>query len=390
MEDLRVIGVEDGVLLVASERGDRYRIEIDDALAATMRQKVHDSGTSRRLSPKEIQAHIRSGMSAEDVASITGVPVDYIQRFEGPILAEREFVIESALAVPVHTANDTEFGDNQATFGSAILARLHELSATSERWASWKEESTGWVVKLSFTADQIDHDARWRFDPKRSSLAPLNNEAEALSRQGELTGKLIPRLRAVDGGERLPDNSRFDSGAFVDQELAELRTAPTIGAAGDVSENTEATTTSSDPVSEASDVFQETALQDTALQDTAPHLEAVTFGRSNDRAEGSAQRQQAPTNQTADLLDALRRRRGEREGANFDDLDDAMADHPSTGSIRLVSVPLSDSVDEGEDQTAPPPISSQQRTQKSATRGRASMPSWDEIVFGARSDDDPA
>ena len=23
-------------------------------------------------------------------------------------------------------------------------------------------------------------------------------------------------------------------------------------------------------------------------------------------------------------------------------------------------------------------------------RGRASMPSWDEIVFGARSDDDPA
>lgn len=366
MEDLRVIGMEDGALLVSSDRGDRYRIAIDDALSATMRQAVQDSGASRRLSPKEIQAHIRSGMSAQDVASITGVPVEYIQRFEGPILAEREFVIASALAIPVHTAKDTEFGDSHATFGSAILARLHELSATGERWASWKEETSGWVVKLSFTADQIDHDARWRFDPKKSSLAPVNSEAEALSRQGELTGTLIPRLRAVDGGDRMPDSSRFDSGAFVDQELAELRTVPSIGVTDQVSVESEP-----------------------ALQDTAPHLEPVPFGRSNDRAEPSRQPQHAPSNQTADLLDALRRRRGERESASFDDIEDAMSDHPSTGSIRLVNVPPA-GLDEEESTQASPPVSAQQGSQKTAKRGRATMPSWDEIVFGARSDDDPA
>lgn len=367
MEDLRVIGVEDGALLVASERGDRYRIAIDEALTAKIRQAVHDPGTSRRLAPKEIQAHIRSGMSAQDVASITGVPIDYIQRFEGPILAEREFVIESALAVPVHTAKDTEFGDAQATFGSAILARLHELSATGERWASWKEESNGWVVKLSFTANQIDHDARWRFDPKRSSLAPLNNEAESLSRQGELTGKLIPRLRAVDGGDRMADSSRFDSGAFVDQELAELRTPPSLGIADSASP------------------------RNTSLQDTAPHLEAVPYGRSKERAEDSPP---APTSQTADLLEALRRRRGERESAHFDDIDDAMSDHPSTGSIRLVNVPLHIAEDEASQTTPPPasaqPVPAQPNAPKQTKRGRASVPSWDEIVFGARSDDDPA
>lgn len=357
MEDLQVIGVEDGALLVASDRGDRYRIEIDDALTATMRQAVQDSGARRRLSPKEIQAHIRSGMSAQDVASITGVSIEFIQRFEGPILAEREFVIGSALAVPVHTAKDTEFGDNHATFGSAILARLHELSATGERWASWKEAGSGWVVKLAFTADQIDHDARWRFDPKKSSLAPINSEAEALSRQGELTGKLIPRLRAVDGGDRVTDSSRFDSGAFVDQELAEFENRPSIGAAGHVSDNVNST-----------------------LPDTALHLEAVPFDRGNDRAADTPSTHQPPTNQTADLLEALRRRRGERESAHFDDIEDAMSDHPSTGSIRLVTVPPAD----------PDPVNDPQNPQKPTKRGRATMPSWDEIVFGARSDDDPA
>lgn len=354
MQDLRVIGVEDGALLVASDDGERYRIEIDDVLTSRLRQATTDSGSARKLSPKDIQAHIRSGMSAQDVASITGVPLEDIQRFEGPVLAEREYVIDSALAVPVHTAMDTEFDAHHATFGSAILARLRELGATGERWASWKEESSGWVVKLSFTSEQIDHDARWRFDPRKASLAPLNNEAETLSRQGELTGKLIPRLRAVDARDgvardRVADDSRFDSGAFVEHDLK--------------------------------------GQQDNASQDTAPHLEAVPYGRI-----GAAPEDAPPTNQTADLLEALRRRRGERESAQYDDLEEAMADHPSTGSIRLVDVPLPELEDDDAQphSTAPQPAAVSNLHQKSAKRGRAAMPSWDEIVFGARSDDDPA
>ncbi len=340
MQELRVIGVEDDALLVTSDDGTRFRITIDDVLRSRVRQSVPDAGTARRLAPKDIQAHIRSGMSAEDVASITGASLEYIQRFEGPVIAEREYVIESALAVPVHTAADTEFGEPPSTFGSAILGRLHELGATGERWASWKEEGHGWVVKLSFVAETIDRDARWRFDPKKSALAPLNSEAETLSRQGDVTASLIPRLRAVDSHDRVADSSRFDSGAFVDHDL----TASNQG-------------------------------------DTAPHLEAVPYGRV-----GAQETTTAPSNQTADLLEALRRRRGEREAVQYDELEDAMADHPSTGTIRLVDIPLPD-LDEDATATTVPQNLHPRSSKKSA---RATMPSWDEIVFGARSDDDPA
>ncbi|MCY7412748.1 MAG: DUF3071 domain-containing protein, partial [Salinibacterium sp.] len=97
-----------------------------------------------------------------------------------------------------------------------------------------------------------------------------------------------------------------------------------------------------------------------------------------------------PGHQTADLLEALRRRRGERESANFDDeppvTDPAFA-HPSTGSIRLVDVPLDDFL--------PEPLSGSPRSTAPqpgvrGKKGRAAMPSWDEIVFGARPDDDLA
>ena len=331
MQDLRVIGVENGALLVSSDEGERFRIAIDDVLQSRLRQGSPDQGVGRKLSPREIQDQIRSGMSAQDVASVTGMPVDYIEKYEGPILAEREHVVLSALDVPVHTALDTGPIGGGMSFGTAIRSRLSAISAINERWASWKDPNSGWVVKLSFTADQIDHDARWGFDPKKQSLSPMNSEATTLSQLGDVPTQLVPRLRAVAPTPE-PDNSRFDSGAFVVDELPPTRFAP------------------------------------------------------------KSQPLQADSNQTADLLDALRRRRGERESASFGE-DEPRASHPSTGSIRIVDVPMPDIEPEDDGRAtlpqpdiAPPAPASTPKGRK----GRTAMPSWDDIVFGARADDDPA
>jgi hypothetical protein len=346
MEELKVIGVESGSLLVASEEGNRYRVAIDDVLQSRLRQSSPEPGNVRKLSPREIQAHIRAGMSAEDVAAITGVDLDYVQRFEGPVLAEREFVIESALAVPVQLANDTDPFGGGVTFGTVIRRRLADAHAIGERWASWKEEGGGWVVKLTFVAETIDHDARWSFDPKKSTLAPLNQEAITLSQQGEQPANLMPRLRAVPLDEQA-DASRFDSGAF---NLTPADPAPSDAVPSD---------------------------------ETGPLLEPVPYGRV-----GDVEHLPVKKNQTADLLEALRKRRGERDPMDLDP-DESLASHPSTGTVRLIDVPL-DTPDDH-------PIDSM-RTKPSArdtgpngrrgSKGRASMPSWDEIVFGARTDDD--
>jgi hypothetical protein len=332
MQELRVIGVENGALLVSSDDGERFSIPIDEVLQSRLRQSAPDATVARKLSPREIQEQIRSGMSAHDVASVTGMPVEHIEKYERPILAEREHIVSSALEVPVHTALDTGPVAGMS-FGTAIRGRLGAINAINERWASWKDPATGWVVKLSFTADQIDHDARWSFDPRRLSLSPLNSEATTLSQQGEVPAQLVPRLRAVSHPADA-EPSRFDSGAFapVTEEPAPSRFAPQ-----------------------------------------------------------RPQPLQADTNQTADLLDALRRRRGEREPASYSD-EESRGAHPSTGSIRIVDVPMPAVEPEAEhddDQrtTLPQPVVT---PVPKARKGRTAMPSWDDIVFGARADDDPA
>lgn len=376
MDELTVIGAENGALIVVSEDGNRYRVPITEALHTALRQNRPAAPVAHRVSPREIQAMIRAGKSAAEVVAETGEPAEYVHRFEGPVIAEREYVVTAARSVPVAVVAETESGVASHTFGGVIDSRLSELSAKDVRWSSWKTD-LHWIVTVAFSDAEVEREARWTFDPKKATLIPSNHEAQSLSQQGEAPPTLIPRLRAVPIPQS-EDRTRFDSGAFLlDDDIASIGSpaAPTSGA------------------SSVSASIPSAPLAPAAI----PHsrMGVRTAGDDADTADVS---------QTADLLEALRRRRGEREAAPPDELEAAKAAHPSTGSIRIVDVPLdfsADSAPEPGDEiapraTAPSAVGTSLGAAndtgpvKSARRGRAAMPSWDEIVFGARPDDDPA
>ncbi|MDN3494354.1 septation protein SepH [Planococcus sp. APC 4015] len=342
MEQLKVIGTEDDVLVLVTESGDRFSLPIDEALRAELRRAKREREPEQRAdrpSPRDIQAHIRAGLSAQEVAALLDARVEDIVRFEGPVLAERQHIVGQALAVPVLLGAEFD-GDTHPTFGSAVRGKLAEAGASGERWTSWKE-TTGWIVKLEFTANEVDHDARWGFDPRRSNLSPLNNDAIQLSRQGSLPEGLIPRLRALDASAP-KDDTRFDSGAFGPRHLPDADfESPELHVA------------------------------------TAPAVQDAAIKRATETSVTSAE--------TADLLEALRRRRGQRE--------------PLPGAEEVAPprshapVALFDALEPGYDETpndepATPEAAPTAIAEAAGRRkGRTSMPSWDEIVFGARGDE---
>ena len=345
MQDLKVVGVEDGALVAATENGERYRIVIDEVLYSYVRPPRLEQNAGPRISPKDIQAHIRSGLSAEEVAELTGASLDYVSRFERPVLAEREHIVGQALSVPVIAPVEAADGE-EATFGAAIRARLDSLSASGERWTSWKDAEDGWIVKVSFTSGDVDHDARWTFEPKRQTLSPQNSEAMTLSRQGEMPNGLIPRLRAVETEGHTHDDSRFDSGAF-------------------------------------------TVERSTGDDDLVAVLEPLAFGRNQTSSKAAATAAMnrgedgagTASTQTADLLEALRKRRGEREPADYRGAP-TPTPAPAPEPAQLFDIPLES---EAEAPAPEPPLT---KAPPAARKGRTSMQSWDEIVFGARTDDD--
>src|SRR5690606_22172127 len=91
--------------------------------------------------------------------------------------------------------------------------------------------------------------------------------------------------------------------------------------------------------------------------------------------------------ETADLLEALRRRRGQRESAPLLEDDGQESDR---GARSDSPIALFDALEDAREEPEPspaPPTREEPSDSSNRRRRRNAMPSWDEIVFGARTDD---
>src|SRR4029077_12708861 len=111
MQELRLVAVsEDGTyaVLTAPGSGGRFTLRIDDRLRIVARGQFsrlaqYEIEVESPLRPKEIQDRIRAGETAEEIADAAGLPVERIRRFEGPVLAEREFRAKEAQQATVRS-----------------------------------------------------------------------------------------------------------------------------------------------------------------------------------------------------------------------------------------------------------------------------------------------
>jgi hypothetical protein len=217
MQDLRLVGVHDDGehLLLSGAGGEMFQLPIDEALRAASRSsaKAASAAPPVAMSPRDIQARIRSGATAAEVAELSGLPLAKVERYEGPVLAEREYVaqqarkIEVAAPSPGHDMYRSAFGDNPASLGDMVAHRLraHGIEPSSVEWDSWRRPDGSWTVAARFEAKKggtagigEEPPALWTFSPARKSLQNANRWAQQLSELEPLDG-LVParRLTAV-------------------------------------------------------------------------------------------------------------------------------------------------------------------------------------------------
>ena len=188
MQHLRLVGVhEDGLhLLLADDEGNRYSLPLDDALRAAARRDRPRLGqlqieTSGGLRPKDVQAMIRAGMTAEDVADRAGWTVEKVHRYEGPILAEREHVAGLARQVRLRPRGGSHGSAPTLEARVAERLRAREIDAGSAQWDSRRTDKGAWTIVLLFNAGGRRREALWQFDPLARTVSPVDDEARWLS-----------------------------------------------------------------------------------------------------------------------------------------------------------------------------------------------------------------
>ncbi|MDQ6754127.1 MAG: septation protein SepH [Actinomycetota bacterium] len=222
MQDLRLVGVHDDGehLLLSGAGGDIFRLRIDEALRVAASRTparpaaVRPAAEAPRLSPRDIQMQIRSGATAEEVAESSGLPLAHIQRYEGPVLAEREYIarqarnMEISAAVASHDGYRTAFGDNAASLDEMVTHRLGAfgISPSSVVWDAWRRPDGTWTVSADFdaavagSAASIGESApaQWTYNPGRKTIRNANRWALQLSELEPLDGPVpTRRLSAV-------------------------------------------------------------------------------------------------------------------------------------------------------------------------------------------------
>lgn len=184
MQDLRLIGVQDdgGHLILVSRDGDRYRLPLDEALRAAARRDRPRLGQLQiqidgGLRPRDVQALIRSGMPSAEVATRAGWTLEKLAKYEGPILAEREYIASLA------RATTTRSRSGSLPLGERVAERLaaRDVSADTLDWDAWRKDGPDWMVTASFVAGGRDRVATWSYDVRARTLVPRDDEARWLT-----------------------------------------------------------------------------------------------------------------------------------------------------------------------------------------------------------------
>ena len=174
MTELRLDGkTEDGNhLSLVDNDGNNYSVRISDTLRATVNQprltSVPAVDATQTMSVKEIQRRLRAGESFEQIAREGQITVDKVERFSGPIMQEREYILTNARSLVMRKdAHRTDL-----TFAEVILAKLAPRGVDIDQitWNTWRLADGTWHIELHYPNRDGNGIATWNFDLARRAL----------------------------------------------------------------------------------------------------------------------------------------------------------------------------------------------------------------------------
>ncbi|WP_172120687.1 septation protein SepH [Actinomyces faecalis] len=366
MIELELLGANGDQVVMTDQHGERYTIVVDDALRAAVRRArpaalapaPQPPAPGSAVRPRDLQALMRAGASAAEVAQSTGLDVDHVRRFEGPVLAERAWAVEQARSCRIGWEKDSP------VLGELVVDRLatRGVEPASLTWDALRQGREPWQVVLTFVQGAQEKQARWELDLTARSVTALDDEARWLTEAAALAQAQVfdqdssapgASARPVAPAEPMlspPGPSTED--ASTDALLADL--ASSRGRRADLAPP------------EADDE------PDAVAPPTSPRGEAQVVSMSERR------RAHTGNHPAGSRLGQAPRAEAVTGAVAAQEPDEAAEPLPEAEDVRP-----SDSSQAGATQEALPdmPGAGAPRPRR---RSRRSVPSWDEIVFGAK------
>lgn len=362
------------------------------------------------LRPRDIQARIRAGESPEDVAAAAQTSLDRIMGFATPVLAERAY--QAQLAQKASVRRRAALGP-VGHLGEAVTSFLepHGLGADDVEWDAWRREDGRWTVLATYLSGAAQQTARFTYDTQGRFVVADNDEARTLV--GERTPPAAASTVATDEpssavAEAGEDGSSADpavSGDPAQLALGDDTLGMVLGRSPDDTDDpddpddTADTADTADPDADAASDVADAA--PAARRELPPDEATIDLTDTSNRLRGPAgpgagtgdadwmatQASERPATRTPA---PSARTREEKPAAHEDEPFDALFEAPEPPAEPPVTEaptePVGDPAADGSDEGAGDTEEAPSRKQPAKARRRASVPSWDEIMFGTPKD----
>jgi hypothetical protein len=139
------------------------------------------------LTPREMQARLRSGRTIDEVAAEAGVDTEWVARFAVPILAEQAQVVELARSL---VYAKPRLGESTESLGSSVLQNLSDRGVflpddvLNNGWSAFQLHDSVWMVRFRYRSRGRDQEAQWEIDVPAGRLRARNRQASDLGYVG--------------------------------------------------------------------------------------------------------------------------------------------------------------------------------------------------------------
>ena len=240
MTELRLNGkTEDGLYLSLHDNdGNEFTIRVSDTLRATVNQQrlmAVPTNPEPSVSIKEIQRLLRAGQTAEQIAREHEISIEKVERFAGPILSERVYIIDQAQQIVIRK----EGGRDAVTLLGVVISRLapRNIDSSELTWDTWRLEDGTWTIELHYPNNTGVGIAQWSFDATLRTVISMDENArwmmgdEPTPRQLPTPG-LVPTEASHPSERRVIDvYSEYRKEILTDEieeELEPIREVPRL------------------------------------------------------------------------------------------------------------------------------------------------------------------
>jgi hypothetical protein len=178
--ELRLNGkTDDGLYLSLHDNdGNEFTVRVSDTLRATVNQQrlmAVPKNDEPTVSIKEVQRLLRAGQTTDQIAREYNISIEKVERFAGPILSERVYIIDQAQQIAIRK----EGGRDAVTLLDVVISRLapRNIDSSELSWDTWRLENGTWTIELHYPNSTGVGIAQWSFDATLRTVTSMDENA---------------------------------------------------------------------------------------------------------------------------------------------------------------------------------------------------------------------